>query len=403
MNAPRRVVLVELNEDGSVGGSHRALASLVANLDRTRFDPLVVFYQDNAVAEELRAAGVAVEAWGPRRARERSWRRGVPGSLLAQPFVLAERWRFIRDRRPALVHINNSPFAGFDDWLPACRIAGIPCLAHARGPWHSRPGLGRRLLASRFDRVIAVSGHVAESWARFGVPPERLRVIPDGIDLAEFRARLRRPPATVRAELGVPPDGFLLLLPGTFLSWKGQDVALEAFARLPAGLRARTVLAFAGGRSESEDGAYHRRLDAIVAREDLADQVRFLGARGDVPDLMRAADVVLHASTRPEAFGLVLLEAMALGRPLIASALGGPAEIVTPEAGRLFDPTRPAELARELEALLDDPPLRDRLGQGGLALVESYPVAATARSVERVYGEVLGGATAGMRPGLIGR
>jgi glycosyltransferase involved in cell wall biosynthesis len=227
-------------------------------------------------------------------------------------------------------------------------------------------------------------------------------VVSNGIDLAEFRARLRRPPAEVRAELGVTADGFLVLLPGTLLSWKGQDVALEALARLPAALRARTVLAFAGGRSESEDGAYHRRLEAIAAQAGLAGSVRFLGARGDVPDLMRAADVVLHASTRPEAFGLVLLEAMALGRPLIASALGGPAEVVTPEAGRLFDPTRPADLARELETLLADAGLRERLGRGGLALVESYPVTATARSVERIYGELLGGAPTGMLLALIG-
>ena len=395
MTRPRRVVLVETNEDGSVGGSHRSLAWLVMNLDRARFDPLVVFYQDNAVAEELRAAGVAVEAWDARRARERSWRRGSLGSLLAQPFVLAERLRFIRDRRPALVHINNSPFAGFDDWLPACRLARIPCLAHARGAWHSRPGLGRRLLARRFDRVIAVSRHVAESWARFGVPRERLRVIPNGIDLAAFRARLRRGPGAIRSELGVPDGGYLVLLPGTQLRWKGQDVALEALARLDPGLRSRTVLAFAGGTSGSEGGGYRRRLDEIVAREGLAASVRFLGHRDDVPDLMRAADVVLHASTAPEAFGLVLLEAMALGRPLVASALGGPAEVVTASAGRLFDPSRPDALAAELASLLGDPALRARLGEGGLALVETYSVAATARAVGATYDELLRGVSAG--------
>ncbi len=402
MNGPRRVVLVELNEDGSVGGSHRSLTWLVTNLDREKFEPIVVFYQDNQVADELRAKGIQVEAWDDHRRWERRLRRGIVGILLAWPALVWARWRFIRARRPAIVHVNNSPFMGYDTWLVACRLAGIPCVAHARGPRQSRPGLGRRLLAHRFDRVIAVSRHVAESWAQFGIPRHRLEVVSNGIDLDEFRARLRRPPAEVRAELGVPVGGFLVLLPGTLLSWKGQDVALEALALLPADLRASTVLAFAGGRSGSEDGAYHRRLEAIAAQAGLAESVRFLGARGDVPDLMRAADVVLHASTRPEAFGLVLLEAMALGRPLIASSLGGPAEVVTPEAGRLFDPTRPADLARELGTLLEDPGLRERLGRGGLALVESYPVTATARSVERVYGELLDGAPTGLLLALIG-
>ena len=388
MRRPRRVVLVEANEDGSVGGSHRSLAWLVTNLDRSRFTPLVVFYQDNPVAAELRAAGVEVEAWDHRRARERSRRRGRASALLGQPQVLAARWQFLREHRPALVHINNSPFAGFDDWLPASRLAGIPCLAHARGAWRTRPGLGRRLLSPRFDRVLAVSRHVAESWARFGVPRARLRVVPNGIDLAAFLGRLRREPAEVRAELGVPDAGYLILLAGTLLRWKGQDVALEALARLSPELRSRTVLALAGGASDSEGGAYRRHLEAIVAQEGLAASVRFLGHRSDVPDLMRAADLVLHASTEPEAFGIVLLEAMALGRPLVASALGGPAEVVTPAAGRLFDPASPEALAAEMGGLLADAGLRERLGQGGRELVESYTVRATARAVEGVYGEV---------------
>ncbi|MGH7585900.1 MAG: glycosyltransferase [Gemmatimonadales bacterium] len=394
MTAPRPVVLVEANEDDSVGGSHRALAWMVPHLDRARFDPLVVFYQDNPVAEELRAAGVAVEAWDTQRAKERSLRRNRLSALLAQPRLLAARHRFIRDRRPALVHINNSPFAGFDDWLPACRLSGIPCLAHARGAWRTPPGLGRRLLSPRFDRVIAVSRHVAESWARFGVPAQRLRVVPDGIDLDAFRARLLRTPGEVRAELGVPADGLLVLLPGTLLRWKGQDVALEALARIEPGLRSRTVLALAGGASASEGPEYRARLQSIVVEKGLGPSVRFLGHRSDVPDLMRAADLVLHASTEPEPFGLVLLEAMALGRPLVASSLGGPAEVVTPAAGRLFDPGHPEILAAELTALLADAALRERLGQAGMELVETYSVANTAHGVERVYDEVLQSARA---------
>jgi glycosyltransferase involved in cell wall biosynthesis len=122
--------------------------------------------------------------------------------------------------------------------------------------------------------------------------------------------------------------------------------------------------------------------------------VAFLGERSDVPDLTNAADLVLHAATKPEPFGLVLLEAMALGKPLVAANLGGPVEIVTPESGMLFDPGVPAELARILEQLVTDADLRRRLSDGALLRVQDFSLDQTVAGVQAVYAELLPGAPA---------
>ncbi len=126
------------------------------------------------------------------------------------------------------------------------------------------------------------------------------------------------------------------------------------------------------------------------AAAGLAGQVRLLGQRSDLPDLMRAADVVLHTSVRPEPFGLVVVEAMALGRPVLASRLGGPAEIISEGAGLLFDPSKPEDLGRLLLQLLEEPALRDRLAARAEERAEVFDVRRTVAGVQGCYEALLG-------------
>jgi len=118
--------------------------------------------------------------------------------------------------------------------------------------------------------------------------------------------------------------------------------------------------------------------------------VRFLGERADVPDLMNAADIVLHASTVPEPFGLVIVEAMALGKPVIAASAGGPTEILTPRLGLMFDTDRPEELAQHLTQLADDPGFRELLGARARERAREFSVTPMVRATEDLYAELLG-------------
>ncbi|HVP31955.1 MAG TPA: glycosyltransferase family 4 protein [Myxococcota bacterium] len=383
---PLRVLLVEAAEDGTVGGSHRALVDLVANLDRARFTPVVLFYEDNPFASRL--AGEEVHVWSGVRARERSFHgpvgllRQVRGAVTAIP----RRMAFLRRERIDLVHLNNSPALGYEDWLPAAHLLRLPCIAHARGEfWLTRRAIGRTLMR-RFEAVLPVS-HVMADFARAaGIAEERIRTVHDGIDRDAFLARVHRTREAVRQELGLGAQDFVVSLVAHLRRWKGHELALHAVRRLPEPLRRQLRLLFIGAAPAGE-AAYERELRAEVARFGLSDCVLFLGGRDDVPELMAAADVVLHASTEAEPFGLVILEAMVLSRAVLASRLGGPVEIVTPGSGLTFDPRSPEELAEQLARLAADPDLRRRLGEGGRERAEHFRIEHTVAKIESVYDE----------------
>jgi glycosyltransferase involved in cell wall biosynthesis len=387
---PHRILFVEANEDSTVGGSHQCLLDLVKRLDRSRFEPVVLFYQDNPFAARIEALGIAVHRWDRERVHER-WAevpaRSIRGVAKRVTAVL-RRLAFLRREAISLVHLNNGPAAGYYDWLPAARVLGLPCVGHARAidaPPRSR--IGRHWRRS-FDRVIAVSDHVALACRDSGIPGDRLVRIYDGIDVEALIARARRGPSSVRREIGVPEDRVLVVMVGHLRPWKGQALAIDALARLDADVQARMHLAFVGGVPPEAQG-YLRELEEKVSAADLLERVSFLGERPDVPDLMRAADVVLHASTIPEPFGLVVLEGMALGRAVVASHLGGPAETVAPGTGLTFDPERPDELADLLTELSWDTALRETLGRRGAVHAARFSSDDTAAAVEQLYGELL--------------
>jgi glycosyltransferase involved in cell wall biosynthesis len=175
---------------------------------------------------------------------------------------------------------------------------------------------------------------------------------------------------------------------GHLKPWKGQRQVLDALLRLPARTRERIMVLFAGTASPLE-ADYRAELEQVIASGGLAGSVRLLGARDDVPDLMRAADVVLHSSIAPEPFGLVVVEAMALGVPVVASPLGGPAEIVTPGTGLLVDPRDVEALASALGRMADDAAFRASLAAAGRVRAEDFAVERTVAAIEAVYDELL--------------
>ncbi|MEZ4331770.1 MAG: glycosyltransferase family 4 protein [Myxococcota bacterium] len=383
---PHRVLLIEVNEDGTVGGSHQCLADLVDRLDRTEWAPRVVFYQDNRFAKAMAERGVEVDAWDAQRAQERRRVVGVRGLRALETGVrlagaIAARVRYLRRHRIELVHLNNSPCVGFDDWLPACRLLGIPIAAHARGPWFDPGPAWSRRATQRFDRVVAISDFVASTFVAAGVAPDRIRRVYDGIDLARWsdETSAEAAPATARVEA---------VMVGHLRSWKGQDVVLEALARLPPAIRKALHVRFVGEAPES-DRAYADRVAALMQRHALADCAEFVGYVPDPRALLERADIVLHASTLPEPFGLVVVEGMALGKPVVASDRGGPAEIVTEGTGLLFDPREPAQLVGHLTRLVEEPALRQRLGRAARARARDFGVDRTVAEVAAVWRELL--------------
>jgi glycosyltransferase involved in cell wall biosynthesis len=385
----RRILLVESNEDGTVGGSYQAQFDLARLLDRAGFQPVVLFNQDNLFVARLRALGIEVHIFAAERAVERAAYGSGQKSRKFREMgrAILRRRRFLQRHHIDLLHLNNHPSFTCYDWLPAARLAGIPCVVNAMGDAED-DRLVSRALMRRYDRVIAISEFMRGRMLELGIPDRRITTVYLGLDAQAYRARVRRSPSEVRQELGVPADRVLVVMVGNLKFWKGQHVVLEALAGLPGDLKGRLTVLFVGATAPMGE-SYAESLRETVRREGLEDVARFVGSRQDVPDLVNAADICLHASVMPEPFGLVVLEAMALGRPMIAARIGGPAEILTPESGLVFDPAQPTELAAALSRLATDRMLRERIGQAALRRVEEFSLERNVAGNVQVYRELL--------------
>jgi glycosyltransferase involved in cell wall biosynthesis len=207
---------------------------------------------------------------------------------------------------------------------------------------------------ARGERVIAISQFVGEhAAATYGIGPERLRVIPRGVDLASFdpyRVRGDRV-ASLARQWRVPDDVKIVMLPGRLTRWKGGIDFIEAVARL--GRRDLCCLLVGG---EQRPGFRHE-LEAAIERQGLVGMFRIVDHCNDMPAAYMLSDVVVSASNEPEGFGRVIVEAQAMGRPVVATDHGGARETVVPGVtGWLAAPGDPVALAAAIgEALaLDD-------------------------------------------------
>ena len=207
---------------------------------------------------------------------------------------------------------------------------------------------------ARGERVIAISQFVAEHAAQiYGVGPDRLRVIPRGVDIAAFDPRRVNGErvAALATRWRVAEDAAVVMLPGRLTRWKGGLDFIEAIARLE-----RPDLCCLLVGAEQRPG-FRRELEAAIERLGLVGMFRIIEDCADMPAAYRLADVVVSASTDPEGFGRVITEAQAMGRPVVATDHGGARETIVPGAtGWLAPPHDPAALAAAIgEALRLDP------------------------------------------------
>ena len=262
-------------------------------------------------------------------------------------------------------------------------LARRPVVWHLRdilAPPHFSAGNVRAavtLANLRAARVITNSRATADAFSAAGGKASLLRVVHNGIDPAPFDAVTEKDAAATRAGLGIPSDAFVVALFGRFHPWKGQQVLLQALAAL-TGVHAL----FVGAPLFGEE-AFESAVRAHAAKLGLADRAHFLGFRSDVPPLMGASDVVVHASIYPEPFGRVIVEGMLARRPVIATRAGGVEEIVTDGAtGVLVPPNDAPALAQAIAALRADPARAVAIAARGAADVRGrFTVEAMVRGV----------------------
>lgn len=381
---PLRVVFCHYTSD-VCGGSDRSLFDIVTHLPRDRFVPVALLKVGDPMAPRYRACGVtAVELplVSPRKALE-------PGKLLrfflAYPVSVFRAASIIGRLQADVVHVNTL----YNLVGPAAaRMAGRPLVWHVREMGvDSRVVWGLLRMAVRLSaRVVAISSAVAASMPDGG---RRVRTILNGIDLSEYDTLPRGD--ALRAELGLAEGAPVVTVVGRLESWKGQHVFVEAIpAILERHPEAHFLIVGGAAVNKPEYGPMlRRRCEAL----GIASQVLFTGIRGDIPAVLAASSVLVLPSATPEPFGRTVVEAMAAGCPVVATAAGGPLEtVVDGETGYLVPANTPAAIADRVNTLLDDPVAARAMGEKGRA--RAYACFSLARLVKEVA-EVIEDAAAG--------
>jgi len=337
----------------SVGGLENGLVNLINNLPQDAYRHAIVCVTEATdFRNRIRRSGVEIHEIHKR-----------PGKDVG---AYARMWAIIRRLKPRIVHTRNLPAI---DMIAPAWLAGVPRFVHSehgldlveidgKNPRYN--GL-RRLSRIMVDRYITVSADL-NNWLRqeIGVPSSRLETIYNGVDTERFSPqRKHRPPLP---EGFAPPSSVVLGTLGRLDPLKNQLGLAQAFARLLANrpeLRQRLRLVIVG------DGDQREKIEAVLAAANARDLAWLPGFRDDTPALYQALDIFVLPSLR-EGISNTLLEAMASGRPVIATRVGGNPEIV-PEgvAGHLVLPGDPDALAAAILSYVDHPELMHALGKGG--------------------------------------
>jgi glycosyltransferase involved in cell wall biosynthesis len=361
----------------NIGGTERQLFELLRRLDRRRFRPLIACFKSGGELQPaLEQLGLHPYVF-PLRG---SLVRANTARQITRMALLCKR------EKVRIVHAHD--FYSNAIAIPAAVLAGAHPIASRRdlAHWLGRSQrLALRLACRLADGVVANASAVAtQTAAEFGVPADRMHVIANGIDVAQFdvQARCRPDPLLPPAPASVPR---VCMVASMHLPDKGHADLLEAAAILKGrGVRAQFLFI--------SDGALRPELESRSRALGVADEVFFLGRRGDVPSVLARSDVLAHPSWA-EGFPNAVLEAMCAARPVVATRVGVIPEVMQDRVhGLLIAPQRPAELASALEKLMKNPLAAHVMGLRGRQHVENrYSLEKMCTAIERLYETLVGG------------
>ena len=372
------------------GGSAENTYLTVRGLDKDRYDVVLVTGPSRASqmsdqeVQAVEANQAVLESSGVRIVF-------IP-ELIREPAPLSD-WRTLvrlcvlfRKERPVIVHTHTSKAGMLGRWAAfLCRVPIIVHTPHGHVFWgyfnKFKTGvfiLLERLTARITDRIITLTDHEKMDHIRFSIAPEgKFAVIHSGVDLSRYSG-VQADIAKIRQDMNLPEGAFVVGTTGRLTAVKGHIHLLQAAARI---LKDRKEIYFVL-LGDGELGDYLRKYadEAAIARN-----VRFLGWRSDVATVLSAFDVFAFPSLN-EGMGKAIVEAMAMGKPVIASDVGGiPDLVVHGENGLLVPPANSEALANAVLDLYENPDKRKKMGEAGKRIAAEYGVDAMLRKIDALY------------------
>ena len=406
----RRYRVLYVENANSVGGSIISIYRLVQKLNRQRYEPIVLFHRPNAYESCFRDLGIEVIVLRKdpaESARDSSARpRDIAGWLghhssgLAHTYrrlksicllgteTLPQAWqirRVIETHEIDLVHLNNLLSSNRSGAL-AAGLAHVPCLCHVRG-FGYLSWFDQRL--ARSVSYFAFVSRALEDDVRSAVPALQGSAVYDGLELESF---LKAPRTNaVRSEFGLDDGDFVVGNVGRLVAWKGQVVFLRALASIAPQVPNLKALIVGDPDPPMETG-YLQRLLTLTQELGLSDLVRFTGFYSDIPAMMASLDVLVHSSSSPEPFGIVVIEGMAAGKPVIATRAGGVLDIIEDGTSGLLVPVGDEQaMAEAILTLARNREAAVRLGAEARQRVAArFTVTQYAQTMQTIYNSLLG-------------
>ena len=355
----------------AIGGAETELLNILHSLDREKFLPYVACPQTGPLVAELHAihiptVDVVLPPW---RKVKHVWK--LPGGV----FRLVQ---LLRAHRIDIVHVNDywwGPIA----WL-AANFCGIPCIVHIRQ--QIEPHRVRQYWLTKFDKVLAVSESIRRVAVQSGVHSDRVEVLYSGINCRAIKPKVSY---ELKAKLRLEADQPVIGTVANLFERKGHEYLLEAMVLVKKVVP--NVQCIIVGEGDSQ---YRQKLENIIRQKDLGQCVILVGFQNDVFEFLSIFDIFVLPSIL-EGFGIVLLEAMAMGKAIVATRVGGTSEsVVNSETGILVSPGCSETMAAAILQLLQDPQRCKEMGMAGRRRVETYfDFSRTMDRLEAVYGELM--------------
>jgi glycosyltransferase involved in cell wall biosynthesis len=387
-----QISIIYIHHEKALGGAPLSLLFLIRKLDRQKYNPHIICLREGPAAELFRKNEINVTI--------------VPGPDLSHTELVWFRWwqfprLFMRilksfflffslriklsefNSQRILVHLNSSTLLV---GALAAKSLKLPVIWHIREPLASgyfgiRKVLLRNFISLLSNHIIAISHNDADQLGK--IPVNKLSVIYNFVDFNQFHEKIEK--GLVRKELQIPSNAFVILFLGGSARVKGATVLLHAIPRILQNLSSAHIVI--AGEVDSEF-----QLEVQETLGNKTDKIHLIGPRLDVPSLIADCNVLIFPSTVPH-FARPIIEAAAMGKPVIASDLPGVQELVIRnETGVLIPPNESLSLSQSILELAADEPRSFRLGHQGLLMArEKFDAERNSTLTFAVYDKVLGG------------
>ena len=296
--------------------------------------------------------------------------------------------KIIRNNKISLVHTHCDLTRGKPEII-AAKITGIPCISHI----HAYYTLTHfdKFFKKFVDKFVCVSNDVANEYNKNLCTGNKTVMIHNGLDMALHKNNYDN--ERIRKEIGVKTEDFLVCLIGRIVAWKGHEYFIKAIAKI-ANKYPKIIGIIVGDIGYdyySIQESYYRKLILLIKELKINEKIIFTGFRSDVPRLISAMDIIVHASSSPEPFGLVVIEGMASGKPVIATAKGGVLDIIEDGVNGILIPCKDTDsMAKAILKIYHDKKMAKKIGvEARKRIIKKFTIEHQVAAVEKLYDSLL--------------